>query len=109
MVLAQPEQSIGKQNSAYFTTSIIKDAGSPLFMFSLTRVRIFIEMSTIKVAHGKAVFRKVRGYPVEQDANALLMHVVHNVLKILWGAKATSRGILPCDLVSPRLIVGILR
>src|SRR5438876_5444363 len=101
MVLAQPEQSIGKQKSAYFRASIIKDVGSPLFMFSLMRVRIFVEMSTIKVAQGKAVFGKVGGYPVEQDADALLMHVVHKVLKILRGAKATGGGVVACDLVSP--------
>src|SRR6058998_1429019 len=72
MVLTQPEQGTGEQEIAHLGTAIIKDVGAPFLMFAFARVRVFVEVGTIKIAQGKAVFGKVRGHPVQQDTDALL-------------------------------------
>ncbi len=101
MVLTQPEQGTGEQEIAHLGTAIIKDVGAPFLMFAFARVRVFVEVGTIKIAQSKAVFGKVRGHPVEQDTDALLMQVIHKVLKIFRGAIATGRSKVSCHLIPP--------
>ena len=50
---------------------------------------------------------KVRGHPVKQNTNALLVHVAHEVLKVLRRTETACRGIVTRGLISPRAIVGI--
>src|SRR5438270_12422502 len=101
MVLTQPEQGTGDQEIADLRASIVKDVSTPLFMFALARISIFIQVCAIKITQGVAVFGEVRGYPVEQDTNALLVQIIHKVLKIFRGAVATGGRIVTCDLVAP--------
>src|SRR2546426_10207065 len=98
MVLTQPEQGTGDQEIAYLGTSIVKDVGTPFFMFAYARIGIFIQVCAIKITQGVAVFGEVRGYPVEQDSNTLLVQIIHKVLKIFRGAVATGGSVVACDL-----------
>ena len=107
MIFAQPEQSTGDQEIAYLGTSIIKDVGAPLFMLAFAGIGIFIEVGAIKVAQGILVFGKVRGHPVEQDADALLMEKIYEVLEVFRRAIATRRRKVARDLVAPRAVIGI--
>src|SRR5258708_40007560 len=90
MVLTQPEQGAGKQEIAHLGTAIIKDVGAPFCLFAFALVRVFVEMGPIKIAQGKSVFGKVREHPVEQDTDALLVQVIHKVLKSYRAAMATA-------------------
>ena len=107
MIFAQPEQSTGDQKIAHLGTSIIKDVGAPLFMLAFAGIGIFIEVGAIKVAQGILVFGKVRGHPVEQDADALLMEKIYEVLEVFRRAIATRRRKVARDLVAPRAVIGI--
>jgi hypothetical protein len=108
MILAQPEQRIGDQEVAYLTTPVIKDQGTPFFMFTFTSIGIFIEMSAIKVTQRMSIFRKVSWNPIQKDTNPLLMHIINEILEIFRWTKATGWSIVARDLISPRAIKRIL-
>src|SRR5205807_1077723 len=76
MVLTQPEQGTGDQEIAHLGASIVKDIGTPFFMFALARIGIFIQVCAIQITQGVAVFGEVRGYPVEHDSNTLLVKII---------------------------------
>src|SRR2546427_4469714 len=45
---------------------------------------------------------------IQNDADTLLVQVIHEELKIFGRAKATGRRVVAGDLVAPRAIIGIL-
>src|SRR5450631_4403751 len=106
VVFAQPEEGAGDQEIAYLAAPIIKDIGAPLFMFTFTRISIFVQVGSIEVAQGMPVFREVCGNPVEDHADALLMHIVDEVLEILWRAETTGGSEVACGLIPPGAIEG---
>src|SRR6266516_1254332 len=83
MMLAQPEERASDQEVAHLAAPIIEDIRTPLFVLALARIGVLVEMCPIKVAQGRPIFGEVRGDPVEQDADALLVHVVDEILEIL--------------------------
>src|SRR5579885_2732360 len=50
----------------------------------------------------------MRGHPVEQHPDPLLVQVIDKVLEIFWRAKAAGWGIIASYLVPPGAIIGIL-
>ncbi len=101
MIFAQPEQGACDQEIAHLGPSIVKNVGAPLFVLAFVGIGIFIEVSAIKVAQGILILGKVRRHPVEQDANALLVEILHKGLKVLRGAVTTGRRKVVRDLVAP--------
>ncbi len=108
MVFFEPEQGIGQQEVAYLAATIVKDKRTPAFMFAYTRVGVFIEVRTIEVAEGMAIFGEMRRNPVQDDTDILLVHVVHEILEILGSAVAARRRVVAGDLVAPGGIQGVL-
>src|SRR5690349_11439608 len=109
MIFAQPEERAGDQEIAHLAASIIKDQRSPFLVFSLARIRVLIQMRSIEVAESRSIFGEVRGNPVQENANTLLMHIIDEELKIFWCPIAARRCIIARHLVAPRSIKGIFR
>ena len=108
MILPQPEQGIGYQEIAYLTAPKVEDQRPPLFVLAFTCIRVFIEVSAIEVAQCVTIFWKMGWNLVQEDADSLLVHVIHEILKVFRGAKAAGRRIISCGLVTPGAIIGIL-
>src|SRR6266487_555852 len=51
---------------------------------------------------------KVRGHPVNENPDALLVQIIHKVLKVFRCTKTTCRCIITRYLVSPRSIIRML-
>src|SRR5712691_6695276 len=108
MILSQPEKRIGYQEIAYFTATIVEDIGSPFLMLPFSCVSILIEVSTVKVAKSMPIFGKVCRHPVEEDADALLVHIIHEVLKVFRRTETTRGCVVAGHLVAPGTIERIL-
>src|SRR5262249_14288058 len=63
-----------------------------------------IEVRAIKIAQRVPVLGKMPRHPVEQHANAELVHMIDKILEILWRAEATGWRVIPRYLVAPRTI-----
>src|SRR5712691_2711277 len=55
------------------------------------------------------IFGKVCRYPIQKDSDALLVHIIYEILKVFRCAKAAGRCIVSGDLVAPGAIERILR
>ena len=69
---------------------------------------MLVEVGTIEEGEAVAVFGKVPRHPIYNDANAVLVALVHKIHELFWGAVARSGGIVPRYLVSPGAIKGML-
>ena len=108
MVYIFPEQCIGDQEVRYFRTAIVVNQGTPVRMGTFARIEVLIQTGAVKCAQPKRIARKMCRYPVQNDTDALFMHVVHEIHKILRGAVAGSRCIVAGHLIAPRRIKWML-
>jgi hypothetical protein len=75
---------------------------------ALPRVRVFVEMRAVEVGQTVGVGREVRWHPVENDGDAVLVQVIHQVHEILRRAVARSGSEIAGGLVSPGTVEGML-
>src|SRR5207245_1321594 len=99
---------IGNQEVFDFTAAIVEDQRTPFLVLSLTCIGIFIKVRTVKVAEGSTVLGEMRRYPVQEDTDTLLVHIIHEILKVFGGTEATGRCIVASNLVAPGAIIRIL-
>ncbi len=77
-------------------------------MFSFTRVGMFVEVCAIKFPKSMNIFRKMRGHPIQNYADAIVMAMVNKIHKILRLAKTTCGRKIPRHLISPRTVKRML-
>src|SRR6185437_8034773 len=97
------------QKRFHLVTSEIEYVCAPILMQSLAWIFMFIQRSAVKPGQGKCVPRKMRGYPVEDDADASAMTGIHKKLEIGRRAMAAGGGKITCCLVTPGFIKRVLR
>src|SRR5437763_5000739 len=69
---------------------------------------MLIAMGAVEIAQPMALHRKVRGYPVHQDADTVLVTVVDEVHEVVWGAEAAGRREVAGRLIPERDVEGML-
>src|SRR5258707_13528030 len=74
-------------------------------MFPFAWIGVLIKMSAVKESQSMIIPRKVRGYPVKENTNTLLMHIIHKVLKVFRRTETTGWRIVARYLVPPRAVV----
>ncbi len=77
-------------------------------MVATLRIGVFEEMCSIEERQPMFIGREVRRYPVEDDANILLMQCVNQVHEFLGGAVACGWCKVAGGLVTPRSIEWML-
>ena len=77
-------------------------------MLAQAWVGVLVQVRAVKVIQAVRIFGKVRRYPVQEHANAMLVAVVHKVHEVGGRAKATGRRIIACGLVAPRAVIRML-
>src|SRR5690606_9426060 len=73
VVLFEPKECTADQKITDFVTSKVKDLGAPVLMLSLSRVRVFIKMGSIKESQSMGITWEMGRNPVENDANPMLV------------------------------------
>ena len=77
MELADPVEHVRDQEILDFGLSEIEDLRSPVRMFTAARIRIFINALPVKTSQSMLIRAEMRGYPVENHADAVLMQRIH--------------------------------
>src|SRR5215813_1879356 len=101
MVHLKPEKGTAQQKALHLVPSVIKNPAMPIWMHPLTVIGMLIEMGAVEVARAVLVGGKMRGYPVQDHANTLLVQIVNEIHKIRRRPIAPRRGKVAGDLVAP--------
>ena len=83
MALFHPVKGIGDQEILHFRAAIIIDLRSPVRMFSLSRVCMFINSCSVKVHQSMGILRKMGRYPVQDNTDLMLMEIIDHIFEIL--------------------------
>src|SRR5208282_2859770 len=86
----------------------VEDERLPIGMEALTRVGVLEQMGAVEEGKAVPVGREVRRHPVENDGNAVLMQIVHEVHEILRRAVTRRRRKVAGGLISPGTVEGML-
>ena len=87
--------------------AVVKNTAFPIWMKTFLLVLVLVEMGAVKKSQAVLVSWKMRGDPIKDDPNALLMKIIDQVHKILRGAIAAGWGKKARDLVAPGTIKGM--
>ena len=101
MIFFQPVEGAGNQEIAHFVASKIENFGAPLGMFTAARVLMFVEVRAVEETQAMRITGEVRGHPVQNDADAVLMKTINKIHKIGWRAKAAGGRKIADNLVTP--------
>ena len=102
VVLAQPEQGVGDEEVADLVAPEVEHQRAPVRMRAAARVGVLVERGAVEAGQRELVAREVRRDPVEDDADALGVHLVDERAQVVGRAVAGGGGVVPGDLVAPR-------
>ena len=108
VVFVEPEHGARHEEAAHLGAAVVEDVRFPVGMESLARVGVFIKVCAVEVSESVRVGGEVRGHPVENHSDAVLVQVVDQVHEILRRAVAGSRREVSGGLVSPGTVERML-
>ena len=108
VVLLEPEGGGGEQEALHLAPAIVEDLGAPGVVLPLAGVGVLVAGGAVELVEPVGVLAEVGGHPVEDDADAVLVHVVDKVHEILRGAVAGCGGVVAGALVAPAGVKGVL-
>ena len=109
VVTVEPEQRARDEVVEHLRAPKVEHRGAPVRMEALPRVGVLVEGGAVEMREAVRVHRKVGGHPVEDHADAVLMHVIDEIHEIFRATKPTRRREVTGHLVSPRNIERMLR
>ena len=96
------------QNSAFemrkvadFVAAVVEDQRAPFAVLALARIGVLVERGSIEIRKPVRVFREVRGHPVHDHADAVLMALVDEVHEVVRRAEARGGREVADDLIAP--------
>src|SRR5690606_16407450 len=92
MILFEPEERTAQEKVAYLIAPKVENLCSPIAMFPLARVRVFIGVRAVKEAQPVGIAREVRRNPIQDHADIMLVAVIDKVFKLIGVAKAAGGG-----------------
>ena len=101
MVLREPEERVGNQEVRNLRTAVVENQRAPVRMASLAGVLMLIQARSVEVRKAESISRKMRRHPVENHADSLLVHVVHEEHEVLRRTVARGHRIVAGHLVAP--------
>ena len=101
MEFLDPEQSICREEVCHLIAAIVKYICTPVRMLSSSWIWMLIERHSIKASKSVRIPRKVRWYPVKDNADSLAVHIINEIHKIYGITISAGRCIVIGNLVSP--------
>src|SRR5262249_49807220 len=108
MVLDQPEQGVADQKAADLISSVIEHKRIPVGVLSFSRIGVLVKMRSVEIAEASLVFRKVRGDPVQNHADSMLVKIVHEKHEVGRRAEAAGGSEVTGGLIAPGTVEGVL-
>ena len=90
MVLAQPEQRVGEQEVADLVAAVVEDERAPVGMRAAARVRVLVERGAVEAREREVVAREVRGDPVEDHAEPVLVQAVDERAEVVRACRSAA-------------------
>src|SRR5215471_8241671 len=109
MVFFEPEQGIPKQKVTNLVSSVVEDQSTPVLVLTLARVRMLVQMCSIKVSQPVAIFREMSGNPIQNHAYSISMTVVDEIGELLWLSVPGGRSIVANGLITPTSTIRMFR
>ena len=107
--LLNPVEGVGNQEIGNLMLFIVKDLGTPVWMLAFTRICILEERLSVKICQTVGIPREMGRNPVQNNADALFVHIVHKIFEFLWSAIAGGGSIVAGYLIAPGTIIGMFR
>src|ERR1700683_3564256 len=107
MVLVEPEQGIADEKILHFVPAVIEHKSVPVRLLRLLGMRVLIEVRPVEITEPRFILRKMRGNPIQDDADIMLMKIVDEVHEIGRRAEPAGRGEVTDNLISPGTIEGM--
>src|SRR6267378_1384821 len=108
MIFVEPEESVRNQVVLDFVATVVVDQRAPIGMRALTRVGMFVEMGAVELREAMRVARKMRGSPIENDADSGLMATIHKFHEFGGRAITAGGGEIAERLITPGAVEGVL-
>ena len=108
VIFVHPEHGAGDQEAFNFLHAVVEDHGAPLFVFAAAGVGVLVAWGAVEHVQAVTVLRKMGRNPIQNDADACLVELVHKGHEVLWGAIAAGGGKIARDLIAPAAIERIL-
>ena len=108
MVDLRPVHGVGDQEVLYLRLSVVEDQGSPVGMLTLSGILVLIDMGAVKAGQPEVVLGEVGRYPVQDNADPLLVHIVHEIHEVFRCSVSAGGGEISRYLVAPGTVKGML-
>ena len=108
MILFGPEKSIGDQEVLHFRSAVIVNQRAPVWMGSLSRVKMLVQTRSVKRRKSEGIAREVCRYPVENNTNVVLVHRIHKIAEVIRRSVTCCRCIIARYLIPPGLVKRML-
>ena len=108
MILFGPEKSIGDQEVLHFRSAVIVNQRAPVWMGSLSRVKMLVQTRSVKRRKSEGIAREVCRYPVENNTNVVLVHRIHKIAEVIRRSVSCCRCVIARYLITPGFIERML-
>ena len=101
MIFLQPIERIGNQEIRNLVPAEIVDQRVPVMVEPFARIGMFVKMRAVKHGEAVRVGREMRGNPVGQHAQTLLVRSINQIAEFVRRAEADGRSIHADGLITP--------
>src|SRR6056297_966201 len=101
MKLFQPVNGIGNEEVHHFTPSKIEYVRSPVFMFTGSRIFVFVKSCAVEPPQAVLIFCKMSRYPVYKNADACIVTCINKIAQIVRVAETACGRKITRNLVAP--------
>ena len=108
MVLVQPEHRTGKQEGADFVAPEIVNQGAPVLMLALAGILMLVKARAIEERESVAILGEMSAGPIQDDADASLMSLVHKMAEVVRRAETRGWREVSDGLIPPGPVKGVL-
>src|SRR6266478_22781 len=108
VIAVEPEEGAIEQEARDLMASVVEDERAPVGMLALPRVSVLVEVGAIEVDKTMRISREVCRDPVEDDADAATVEMVHEGHELPRAAIAARRGEVADRLITPRAVERML-
>ena len=106
--VVEPVQGAAEQEVGHLAPAVVVDQGVPVHVEALARIGMLVEVRAVEIGQPMLIRWEMAGHPVDQDADAVLVQHVDEMLKVLGRAEPAGRRIQGERLVAPGSIERVL-